>query len=93
MQQTNGISSVQSTLATQPVNETKTPAPVKPSADEAASSAKSDKTSFSAAAKSVSASSDVRLDKVASLQAAIANGTYSVSSGQVADKIITSLLG
>jgi negative regulator of flagellin synthesis FlgM len=36
--------------------------------------------------------SDVRTDKVASLQQAIAAGTYSVSSSDVADKIIQSLL-
>jgi negative regulator of flagellin synthesis FlgM len=38
-------------------------------------------------------SSDVRADKVASLQMAIANGTYSVSSSDVADKLIGSMLG
>jgi negative regulator of flagellin synthesis FlgM len=38
-------------------------------------------------------SSDVRADKVASLQAAIANGTYNVSSQDVAQKLIASMLG
>jgi negative regulator of flagellin synthesis FlgM len=38
-------------------------------------------------------SSDVRTDKVASLQAAIANGTYNVSSSDVAGKMISSMLG
>jgi negative regulator of flagellin synthesis FlgM len=37
-------------------------------------------------------SSDARLAKVASLQQAIASGNYSVSSSDVADKIIQSLL-
>lgn len=36
--------------------------------------------------------SDVRTDKVASLQQAIAAGTYSVPSSDVADKVISSLL-
>ncbi|HWB32391.1 MAG TPA: flagellar biosynthesis anti-sigma factor FlgM [Acidobacteriaceae bacterium] len=36
--------------------------------------------------------SDVRADKVAALQQAIAGGTYSISSSDVADKIINSLL-
>ena len=36
--------------------------------------------------------SDVRTDKVASLQAAIANGNYNVSSADVADKLIGSML-
>jgi negative regulator of flagellin synthesis FlgM len=38
-------------------------------------------------------SSDTRSAKVASLQQAIAAGNYSVSSSDVADKIIQSLLG
>jgi negative regulator of flagellin synthesis FlgM len=37
--------------------------------------------------------SDVRTEKVAALQQAIAAGEYSVSSSDVADKIIQSLLG
>ncbi len=36
---------------------------------------------------------DVRADKVASLQAAIAAGTYNVPSSAVADKLIESMLG
>jgi negative regulator of flagellin synthesis FlgM len=36
--------------------------------------------------------SDVRTEKVASLQQAIASGSYSVSSSDVADKIANSLL-
>ncbi len=39
-----------------------------------------------------SAGSDVRTAKVAALQAAIAGGTYNVSSGDVADKVISNLL-
>lgn len=35
--------------------------------------------------------SDVRLEKIQPLQAAIADGTYSVSSADVADKLITTL--
>jgi len=36
--------------------------------------------------------SDVRAEKVASLQAAIANGSYSVSSADIAGKLIGSML-
>ena len=36
--------------------------------------------------------SDARTDKVASLQAAIANGTYNVSSSDIASKLINSML-
>ena len=39
------------------------------------------------------AGSDVRTEKVAALQAAIASGTYHVSASDVADKLIGSLLG
>lgn len=39
------------------------------------------------------ASSDVRVAKVAALQQAIADGNYNVSSSDVADKIIQSLMG
>jgi negative regulator of flagellin synthesis FlgM len=38
------------------------------------------------------ATPDVRLDKVAQLQTAIGNGSYSVSSSDVASKIVESLL-
>ncbi len=38
------------------------------------------------------AGSDVRLDKVQSLQQLIANGTYHVSAADVASKIVDSLL-
>jgi negative regulator of flagellin synthesis FlgM len=37
--------------------------------------------------------SDVRSDKVAQLQATIANGSYNVSSASVADKLMQSMLG
>lgn len=36
--------------------------------------------------------SDVRMDKVTNVQQALAAGTYKVDAGQVADKIIASML-
>ena len=51
-----------------------------------------DQVSFSAASSAVSGD-DVRTDKVQQLQAAIASGTYNVSAGDVADKVMDSLLG
>ncbi len=61
----------------------------------AASPGRSDKTSFSAAGgliAQVTGGNDVRLDKVAALQAAIANKTYNVPAAEVAGKMIDSLL-
>lgn len=54
-----------------------------------------DQADLSSAAGSIAQSlttSDVRTDKVAALQQAIASGSYNVSSGEVADTIIQSLL-
>jgi flagellar biosynthesis anti-sigma factor FlgM len=54
-----------------------------------------DTTQLSAAASEVAQStnnSDVRLDKVASIQSALQAGTYQVSASDVAQKLIGSLL-
>ena len=56
----------------------------------------SDKTSVSSTGGLVAQAlrtSDVRQDKVASLQAAIASETYHVSSSDVASKMVDSMLG
>jgi len=37
--------------------------------------------------------SDVRTDKVASLQSSIANGTYNISSSDIATRLLSSMLG
>ncbi|WP_162538113.1 flagellar biosynthesis anti-sigma factor FlgM [Granulicella sp. WH15] len=47
---------------------------------------------ISQAVGSSSPDSDVRTEKIAALQQAIADGTYNVSASDVADKIIGSLL-
>jgi negative regulator of flagellin synthesis FlgM len=55
----------------------------------------SDQTSLSSASTSLAqalTTSDVRTDKVASLQQAIASGSYHISSSDVADKMLQSLL-
>jgi len=56
----------------------------------------SDQATFSNAASAVSqssADSGVRTDKVAQIQAALAAGTYSVSSGALAGRLVDSMLG
>ena len=52
-----------------------------------------DTASISAAAvAAASGVSDVRMEKVAAIQEALASGTYAVSAGDVADKLIDRLL-
>jgi negative regulator of flagellin synthesis FlgM len=56
----------------------------------------SDHATFSSAANEVSqtaSDSGVRMDKVASIQAMLAAGTYNVSAGAIASKVVDSMLG
>jgi negative regulator of flagellin synthesis FlgM len=66
-------------------------------ADQATTTASAtDQTHLSTAANIVSQSAsqtDVRTDKVASVQAAIGGGTYQVNASQVAGKLIDHMLG
>ncbi len=76
--------------------------PAAPTAPQAKSSQKANSTTFgsdqatlSSAASEMSltaADSDVRLDKVASIQAQLAAGTYNVPASAVAGKMIESML-
>lgn len=45
-----------------------------------------------AMASQLAGTSDVRMEKVAAVQQALASGTYQVDAGKVADKIIASML-
>lgn len=59
------------------------------------SSVSADKANLSATSSALAqalSSDDVRTEKVAALQQAIAAGTYNISSSDVADKLIQSLL-
>jgi negative regulator of flagellin synthesis FlgM len=61
-----------------------------------ASALGSDLATFSNAASEVSqtaSDSGVRMDKVAGIQAALASGTYNVSAGAVASKVVDAMLG
>ena len=56
----------------------------------------SDRATFSSAGSEVSqtaSDTDVRMDKVASIQAALEAGTYNVSASAVATKVVDSMLG
>ena len=56
----------------------------------------SDSATLSSAGREVSltaAESGVRMDKVASIQAALEAGTYNVSASDVASKVVDSMLG
>ena len=62
----------------------------------ATSALSSDSATLSGAGSEVAltaADSDVRLDKVASIQSALESGTYSVSATAVASKMVDSMLG
>jgi negative regulator of flagellin synthesis FlgM len=67
-----------------------------PKSSAASSAMGSDRATFSSAANEVSQTagdSGVRMDKVASIQAMLAAGTYNVSAGAIASKVVDSMLG
>ena len=73
-----------------------TPQAGKNSAVSSGSALGSDRATFSSAASEVSmtaADSEVRADKVASVQAALAAGTYSVPASEVASKLVDAMMG
>jgi negative regulator of flagellin synthesis FlgM len=49
--------------------------------------------SLASAASAVAPDSDVRMEKVAAIQQAVASGTYSVPSSEVAGRMIDHMLG
>ena len=105
MSYTDGIGNLQqiiSSLATpetraSQTNSTQETATTTPatSASAAPTAQKADQASLSATSSVISqalSSDDVRTEKVAALQQAIAAGSYNVSSSDVADKLIQSVL-
>jgi len=74
-----------------------TPAKASPSSGTGGPSAlSSDSATFSSAGNQVLASasdSDVRMDKVASIQSAIASGTYNIPASAVASKMVDAMMG
>jgi negative regulator of flagellin synthesis FlgM len=103
MSYSNGINNLQQTFSTIAATETKpvVPASVPGSAtngsgEPVGNAGRADEANLSSAGSFVSQAlggSDIRADKVASLQQTIAAGSYNVSSSDVAGKIIQSLLG
>jgi negative regulator of flagellin synthesis FlgM len=101
MMNTNGIGNLQNSLLqqTSTVQKTTTDQDAALATDKAAHAnapaLSSDQTSLSPASTLLAqalTTSDVRTDKVASLQQAISSGSYHVSSSDVADKMMQSLL-
>lgn len=102
MSYTNGIGTLQQVLnsmmpaTTQPASQTAELANApKPHQTASAPAQHADQTNLSSTSGVIAHAlegSDVRMEKVASLQQAIASGSYSVSSSDVAGKMVDSLL-
>ncbi|MGH9597629.1 MAG: flagellar biosynthesis anti-sigma factor FlgM [Edaphobacter sp.] len=103
MSYSNGINNLQQTISPIATTESKPVVPANApgttanaSREPASGAGRTDEANLSSAGSFVSQAlggSDVRPEKVAALQQAIATGSYNVSSSDVADKIIQSLLG
>jgi negative regulator of flagellin synthesis FlgM len=101
MSYTNGVGGLQQLLRSMTPTTTQPAEPANPPSLNGAATAHSggencaDQTSLSSAGGLIAEAlegSDTRTAKVAALQQAIASGTYNVSSADVADKMIQSLL-
>jgi negative regulator of flagellin synthesis FlgM len=91
----NSLEGLQSLLGTAPAAQSAT-AQNRSGAAEGSNALGSDSATLSSAGSEVSltaAESDARTDKVASIQAAVAAGTYNVSASAVASRIVDSMLG
>ncbi|HTV16509.1 MAG TPA: flagellar biosynthesis anti-sigma factor FlgM [Acidobacteriaceae bacterium] len=90
----NDVQGLQQLFPTQEIGKTEAAAPQR-SGTETSSSAVDQATLSPAASMAAEAAQDsgVRMDKVTAVQQAIAAGTYSVPSSDVAGKIIDQMLG
>jgi flagellar biosynthesis anti-sigma factor FlgM len=87
-----GLKSLLGTPAAAP----STAPPSKSGATAGGSALSSDQATFSSAGSEVSQTAggtEARMDKVASIQAALEAGTYNVSASAVASKVVDSMLG
>jgi negative regulator of flagellin synthesis FlgM len=90
----NSLDGLKSLLGVTPPAPSATQA--KPSTATSPSALSSDSATVSNAGSEVAltaADSDVRLDKVANVQAALASGTYNVPTSEVASKMVDAMLG
>lgn len=99
MSYTNGIgdwNKILSPTAPTSTTEARQVNPAKAAESQKTTPVETDKAKLSPASELLASAlegSDVRTSKVEALQKAIADGSYKVSSGDVADKMIQSLLG
>ena len=91
----NSLDGLKSLLGVTPPT-TSAPHPAGATSTTGANGLGSDSATFSSAGSEVSQTAGdagVRMDKVASIQAALAAGTYNVSASDVASKVVDSMLG
>lgn len=91
----SGANNIETVNRAQVSSEVSSVASGKPKSDSNTQAGGSDSATLSAGAKLASHManvSDVRMDKVTSVQQALASGTYHVDAGKVADKVILSIL-
>ncbi len=87
------VSQSAATHAVSPVSGSTSSASVTRSAEASpAAAGASDSATVSAGASQLASGSDVRMEKVSSVQQALAAGTYHVSAGDLADSLIASML-
>lgn len=91
----NGVEGLRTLLGVPSTSQAQTQ-PIKNQAETSADSLKGDSATLSSAGSEVSqvaSTSDVRMEKVAAVQAAIAAGTYHVPPSAVAGKVVDAMLG
>ncbi|HMG02742.1 MAG TPA: flagellar biosynthesis anti-sigma factor FlgM [Edaphobacter sp.] len=92
----NGIGDWKGLNPITPTSTSETRPAVKTAETKTAGRTETDETKLSPASAQIAQAlgeSDVRTEKVAALQKAIASGSYSVSSSDVADKLMQTMLG
>jgi negative regulator of flagellin synthesis FlgM len=92
----SSLEGLKSLLGTTPAAPATTPQQPRSGAAVSGSAFSSDRATLSSAGSEVAMTatdSDVRTDKVAGIQSALAAGTYNVSASAVATKVVNSMLG